>query len=53
MEAPAWCGCWIRTNPLLLTKDGEFILKNLVLLAAGLAVGGEAYREGEKNQALS
>lgn len=27
-------------NPLLLTRDGEFIVKNLVLLAAGFAVGG-------------
>lgn len=26
-------------NPLLLTVEGEFILKNLVLLAAGLVVG--------------
>jgi hypothetical protein len=28
-----------RGNPLLLTKTGEFIAKNLVLLTAGLAVG--------------
>ncbi|MCI0690357.1 MAG: hypothetical protein L0Y54_24430, partial [Sporichthyaceae bacterium] len=26
-------------NPLLLTVEGEFVAKNLVLLAAGLAVG--------------
>jgi putative oxidoreductase len=26
-------------NPLLLTMEGEFVLKNLVLLSAGLAVG--------------
>jgi len=27
-------------NPLLLTTEGEFIVKNLVLIAAGLVVGG-------------
>ena len=27
-------------NPLLLTMEGEFVVKNLVLIAAGLAVGG-------------
>ena len=26
-------------NPLLLTVDGEFVVKNLVLIAAGLVVG--------------
>jgi uncharacterized membrane protein YkgB len=26
-------------NPLLLTTEGEFVVKNLVLLSAGLAVG--------------
>ncbi len=35
-------------NPLLLTKDGEFVLKNLVLLAAGLAVGSTIRREREE-----
>lgn len=34
-------------NPFLLTKDGEFIIKNLVLLAAGLAVGSTARRKDE------
>lgn len=28
-----------KGNPLLLTQSGEFIVKNLVLLAAGLVVG--------------
>ena len=28
-----------RGNPLLLTVEGEFVVKNLVLLAAGMAVG--------------
>jgi putative oxidoreductase len=27
-------------NPLCLTTDGEFVIKNLVLVAAGLVVGG-------------
>ncbi|GAB4211147.1 MAG: DoxX family protein [Roseiflexaceae bacterium] len=35
-------------NPLLLTKDGEFVLKNLVLLSAGLAVGSTVRREHEE-----
>jgi uncharacterized membrane protein YkgB len=35
-------------NPLLLTKDGEFVLKNLVLLAAGIAVGSRVHRESEE-----
>lgn len=37
-----------KGNPLLLTKDGEFILKNLVLLSAGLAVGSRANRGDEE-----
>lgn len=28
-------------NPLLLTKDGEFVAKNLILIAASIAVGGK------------
>lgn len=31
-------------NPFLLTVEGEFIVKNLVLIAAGIVVGGEARR---------
>jgi putative oxidoreductase len=31
-------------NPLLLTLEGEFVVKNLVLLAAGLVVGGTVRR---------
>ena len=27
-------------NPLLLTMEGEFIVKNLVLISAGLVIGG-------------
>lgn len=29
-------------NPLLLTKEGEFVIKNLVLVSAGLVVGMSA-----------
>jgi putative oxidoreductase len=31
--------CFRDGNPLLLTVEGEFVVKNLVLLAAGLVVG--------------
>jgi uncharacterized membrane protein YphA (DoxX/SURF4 family) len=31
--------CFRDSNPLLLTVEGEFVVKNLVLLAAGLVVG--------------
>jgi uncharacterized membrane protein YkgB len=31
-------------NPLLLTVEGEFVIKNLVLLSAGLVVGATADR---------
>ena len=31
-------------NPLLLTTEGEFVIKNLVLIAAGLVVGGTVPR---------
>lgn len=37
-------------NPLLLTVEGEFVVKNLVLIAAGLAVGS-AVRRGERRGA--
>lgn len=33
-----------RGNPLLLTIEGEFVVKNLVLLSAGLAVGAQVRR---------
>lgn len=32
-------------NPLLLTAEGEFVIKNLVLIAAGLVVGGTVQRD--------
>ena len=34
-------------NPLLLTTEGEFVVKNLVLIAAGLVVGGSVQRGGK------
>jgi len=38
-------------NPLLLTTEGEFVIKNLVLIAAGVAVGGTVrYRRRERQQ---
>lgn len=33
-------------NPLLLTMEGEFVINNLVLLSAGLAVGSHVRRLG-------
>jgi putative oxidoreductase len=34
------------SNPLLLTTEGEFVVKNLVLLAAGMVVGTRVRRPG-------
>lgn len=33
-------------NPLLLTVEGEFVVKNLVLLSAGMVVGATVGRRG-------
>jgi len=33
-------------NPFLLTVEGEFVVKNLVLLAAGMVVGATVRRRG-------
>lgn len=33
-----------NNNPLLLTVEGEFVIKNLVLLAAGMVVGATVRR---------
>lgn len=30
-------------NPLLLTEEGEFVVKNLVLLTAGVVIGGTVH----------
>lgn len=35
-----------RGNPLFLTVEGEFVIKNLVLLAAGMVVGSTVRRQG-------
>jgi uncharacterized membrane protein YkgB len=35
-------------NPLFLTADGEFVIKNLVLISGGIAVGSTVRRQ-EKN----
>lgn len=35
---------FLRGNPLLLTIEGEFVVKNLVLLSAGLVVGSQVGR---------
>lgn len=34
-------------NPLLLTTEGEFVIKNLILLSAGLVVGGTIHHRRE------
>lgn len=40
-------------NPLLLTTLGEFVLKNVVLLAAGIAVMGTMQRRGASGSTAS
>ncbi len=37
-----------KGNPLLLTNTGEFVIKNLVLASAGLAVGSKAESPSER-----
>jgi uncharacterized membrane protein YkgB len=37
-------------NPLLLTVEGEFVIKNLVLLAAGMVVGATVRRDGAQTE---
>ena len=37
-------------NPLLLTVEGEFVVKNLVLLAAGIVFGGTLRPERSENE---
>ena len=32
-------------NPLLLTTEGEFVVKNLVLITAGLVIGGHEVKK--------
>lgn len=40
-------------NPLLLTTEGEFIIKNLVLITAGLVVGSTVRRRGQGKGVVS
>jgi uncharacterized membrane protein YkgB len=35
---------FFNNNPLLLTSEGEFVIKNLVLVAAALVIGGYEVR---------
>ena len=35
-------------NPLLLTTEGEFVVKNLVLISGGLVVGSTVRRRGQR-----
>ncbi|HEX3791860.1 MAG TPA: DoxX family protein [Pseudonocardiaceae bacterium] len=42
ITAPSWM--WHGHNPLLLTVDGEFVLKNLVLISAALVLMGVTSR---------
>ena len=37
-------------NPLFLTTEGEFVIKNIVLIAAGLAVGGTVRYTSKERQ---
>ncbi len=38
-------------NPLLLTTEGEFVIKNLILITGGLAVGSTVRRISEQGEA--
>ena len=40
-------------NPLLLTVEGEFVVKNLVLIAAGLVVGSTVRRGRDEREAIN
>ena len=40
-------------NPLLLSTEGEFVIKNLVLIAAGLVVGSTVRRNESKETAAA
>jgi uncharacterized membrane protein YkgB len=39
-------------NPFLLTTEGEFVIKNLVLITSGLVVGGTVRRREKENLEL-
>jgi uncharacterized membrane protein YkgB len=40
-------------NPLLLTETGEFVLKNLVLISAGLVIGSTVRRRDAQTHLMS
>jgi len=40
-------------NPLLLTVEGEFVIKNLVLLSAGMVIGATVRRRSEREPGSS
>ena len=39
-------------NPLLLSVEGEFVMKNLVLIAGGIVLGGTARAGGRKQKRI-
>lgn len=39
-------------NPLFLSVTGEFVIKNLVLIAAGLVIGSTVRRRRDSNAAV-
>jgi len=40
-------------NPLFLTADGEFVIKNLVLISGGIAVGSTVHRQETNLRSVS
>src|SRR3970040_198650 len=41
---------FLGSNPLLLSVEGEFVVKNLVLIAAGVVIGGSVRREARQGK---
>lgn len=39
----------VHGNPLFLSTDGEFVIKNLVLVAASLVIGGKEVKKVKKS----
>jgi len=45
---------FLKSNPLLLTMEGEFVVKNVVLIAASLVIGGyEVKPRGDRKRPLT
>jgi uncharacterized membrane protein YkgB len=42
--------CFQDGNPLLLTETGEFVIKNIVLLSAGLVIGSTVRRRNARSK---